>query len=180
MRTRRNLFSANRWGPVKTKQQVGIGYKIPPGIETRTDAPITKRTESRPIPVLGKKNRLGVSDQTKSKKERAEDRFRIEHELPWVAYNLKGDTQAKPKPKTQPEKVSDPDYFMRPDRYPADLTTYEDANKKTEKKKTSFKTIPKKTPTKEDNEKKEDPLKKWETSRDDNNTVLFELYARTI
>lgn len=161
MKARRNLFSANRWGPVKrVRESESRGYKIPPGIETRTDAPIIKWTKPRPIPVLGKNNRQGVSVSTTSKKERAQDRLRIEHELPWVSYNIKGDTQAKPKPKTQPEKVSDPDYFMRPDRYPADLTTYEDANKKTQKTKTSFKTIPKKTPTKEDNEKKEDPLKK--------------------
>lgn len=161
--------SRNSWGPEKRVRQVQYKSAPPdPKILPAKDAPIVKwqpQPQPQPLPVLRKGNRVGVTTETKSKKDKAKDRLRIEHELPWIAYQIvKHDDKykSKQKPKQKPEDKpdpSDPDYFMRPDRYPQDLT-YPYATTKTSPSKTAIKTIPKKTPTKTDDEKKEeDPLK---------------------
>ena len=155
MISKRKLLQS--WGPRAPKRKVE--YKVPNPIGIPDYAPIVPYRGDKPaqLPVLGKSNRLGASSETKSKKNRAEDRLRIEHELPWVSYNILKDPKTKPKqkPDTKPETRSDPGDFVKPDRFPIDLTNYPNANKKTSPTKTSLKTIPKKTPTKTNNEEDE-------------------------
>lgn len=157
--------SRNSWGPEKRVRQVQYKSAPPdPKILPAKAAPIVKwqpQTQPQRMPVLGNGKRVGVTTETKSKKDKAKDRLRIEHELPWIAYNIvKQEPKRKPKqkPEEKPDPLKDPDYFMRPDRYPQDLTNYPYVSTKTTPSKTAFKTIPKKTPTKKDDEKKEDPL----------------------
>lgn len=160
MKVRDRIFnSRNSWGPEKRVRQVQ--YKSAPpasGIQVPGYAPLVKYQPDARLPSKGN---LPPSTQTDNKKARAKDRLRIEHELPWVSYNLKGDTKQKPKQKPQekPREVEQPDYFDKPSRHPIDLTNYPYASTKTSPTKTAIKAIPKKTPTKTDDEKKEDPLK---------------------
>lgn len=176
MKVRDRIFnSRNSWGPEKRIRKVQYKSAPPaPEILPAKAAPIVKwqpMPQPKPLPVLRNGNRVGVTTETKSKKDKAKDRLRIEHELPWVAYNIvKHDEKYKSKPKQKPKQkpdekpdpLEDPDYFMRPDRFPQDLTNYPYAATKTSPTKTSIKAIPKKTPTKTDDEKKEeDPLKTY-------------------
>jgi len=165
------------WGPRPPKRKVE--YKVPNPIGIPDYAPIVPYRGNQPaqMPVLGKSNRLGASTETKSKKGRAEDRLRIEHELPWVSYNRVSYPKTKPKqkPETKPDTESDPGDFVKPDRFPIDLTTYPNANPKTTTTKTSIKTIPKKTPTKTNTEEEEDsPTRaRCEVKIYSNNTYQF-------
>jgi len=152
------MRSRNRWGPEKRHRKVE--YKSAPLTSPllKPDyAPLAIRKDSVSPPNKGP----GGRTETRTKEKRAKDRLRIEHELPWVSYNLKGDTKQKPKQKPQekPQETTDPEYFMKPDRYPIDLTNYPDATKKTSPTKTSLKAIPKKTPEKTNNEDEESPTR---------------------